>query len=94
MNRLPTFECYVPHASQNYGLNALRFFDAHGRCYWFSYSTLVAFTDANGRRYVRQNAWGPTTGRHLNAIDGGNHSDRLDQTAFEAAYAAAHTEAQ
>ena len=92
MRNLPTFESYMPSASKNYGLNSLRFFDASGRCYWFSYQTLVAFTDGEGRRYVRQNEWGPTTGKHLNAIDGGNVNTRLSADAFQAKYAEIHAE--
>lgn len=88
---LPTFECYTNHSSKNYGLNSLRFFDPSGRCYWFSYKTLVAFTDGKGNRYVIQNSWGPTTGKHLNAIDGGNTKSRLSPAEFAAAYAEVHS---
>lgn len=38
---------------------------------YYSYETLVAFTDLKGNHYVRQNEWGNTTGKHLNLIDGG-----------------------
>lgn len=39
----------------------------------YSYSTVIAFSvnADNGDSAVRQNAWGPTTGKHLNMIDGG-----------------------
>lgn len=37
---------------------------------WFSYQTCVA-VQSHGRTIVCENAWGPTTGKHLNAIDGG-----------------------
>ena len=50
---------------------------------WFSYSTPIAFAD--GRRTVcRENEWGPTTGRHLRAVDAGTV---LDGPTFEAALA-------
>lgn len=52
--------------------------------YWFSYSTCVAF-QAMGHTYVRKNVWGTTTGKHLNAIDGGDRQakeKRLDQADF------------
>ncbi len=49
---------------------------------WFSYKTLVAFKVANGPRVVRQNDWAQTTGKHLNAIDGGGKSDRVDGETF------------
>lgn len=54
-------------------------------CMWFSYSTLVAFA-VNGDRHVSENRWGTTTGKHLNAIDGGVKQGRLPQQEFEAAY--------
>lgn len=38
---------------------------------WYSYATPVAFA-MNGARCVRVNQWGPTTGAHLRAIDGGD----------------------
>jgi hypothetical protein len=37
--------------------------------FWFSYETLVAFLDPiAGEIVVRQNDWGPTTGKHINCI--------------------------
>lgn len=39
----------------------------------FSYRTLIAFrTPETGRYVVRENDWGPTTGRHLNHVPGGH----------------------
>lgn len=35
---------------------------------WFSYETPIAFSH-NGTEYVRENVWGPTTGKHLNAVN-------------------------
>lgn len=46
---------------------------------WYSYRTVVAFrhVDRYGARVVvRENDWGPTTGRHLNEIDGGSKDAR------------------
>jgi len=37
---------------------------------YFSYETLVAIYD-NGLKVI-ENCWGPTTGKHINAIDGGS----------------------
>lgn len=51
--------------------------------YWFSYSTCVGFELINGRRVVRENVWGPTTGRHLNAIDGGHKPSRVTLEEFQ-----------
>jgi hypothetical protein len=39
---------------------------------WFSYRTPIAFQVGWNGVVVRQNDWGSTTGRHLNAIDGGD----------------------
>lgn len=84
----PNWAVYTGYASKNYGVNAL-VFTADGRDYYFSYKTLVAFRGRNGL-VVRQNEWGPTTGKHLNAIDGGSketRAARLSGEAFEQAYA-------
>lgn len=87
MNQLPKFSTYVPHASANYGLNCLCF-EVEGREFYFSYKTFVAFRGRDGWLRVRRNDWGVTTGRHLNAIDGGNKASRLSDVDFEAAYRA------
>lgn len=39
---------------------------------WYSYNTPVAFVRADGRKFVHENIWSNTTGKHLNAIDGGS----------------------
>lgn len=54
---------------------------------WFSYETCIAF-ELNGKRTVRENSWGPTTGHHLASIDGGSKEAkkaRLNGPAFEKA---------
>ncbi len=53
------------------------------RSVWFSYKTQIAFQSAASGLVVRQNDWGPTTGRHLNAVDGGARGDRIDSETFE-----------
>lgn len=83
---LPKFSTYGRYSSANYGAHALTFWDASGNQYWFSYKTLVAFETTSGRRVVLQNYWGPTTGKHLNAIDGGRKSERVTQEAFNNAF--------
>lgn len=45
--------------------------EANGMTYLFSYSTCVGFYGPRGR-IMRQNDWGPTTGKHLNHWDGGD----------------------
>ena len=41
-----------------------------GFTYFYSYNTLVAFEHTLSGLVVRENVWGATTGKHLNAIDG------------------------
>jgi len=80
---LPSWEVYGNYKSGNYGAHALVFTIGHLRV-WFSYQTPVAFAVGNADPIVRRNGWGPTTGKHLNAIDGGNKKTRLPGDAFEA----------
>jgi hypothetical protein len=84
--KLPRFWVYGPYSS-NYGAHALAFEDAEGNQFYFSYDTLVAFRSAKSNRLVvRQNLWGTTTGKHLNAIDGGAKADRVSTQEFEDRY--------
>ena len=69
-------------------VNALCF-DLGGVTVWFSYRTPVAFQVGASEPVVRQNAWGPTTGKHLNAIDGGDKRARVSGEQFQAALAKA-----
>lgn len=77
---LPTWEIYGQYSSTNYGAHALVFELPDGRAVWFSYKTPVAFRGQDGKRYVRVNDWSTTTGKHLNAIDGGNKKARIGAT--------------
>jgi hypothetical protein len=54
---------------------------AGGITYWFSYRTVIAFQRDN-QLVVRKNMWGPTTGKHLNYIDDGARSKRVDTHEF------------
>ena len=38
----------------------------------FSYRTVIAFEGAGYEFTIRENDWGPTTGKHLNMLDGGS----------------------
>ena len=73
MTELPSFHCYMGNGR----INALTFFLGGVQVY-FSYKTVVAFR-AEGRLVVRQNTWGPTTGKHLNEIDGGDAEHRAQR---------------
>ena len=55
----------------------------NGTCFYFSYETLVAVSTVNHGTKVLKNYWGPITGKHLNAIDGGNKNSRVDQDEFD-----------
>lgn len=84
--RLPRISSYGNYSSDNYG--------AHCLCVsmgpltvWFSYKTPVAFQVDGSPKVVRQNEWGPTTGKHLNAIDGGDKKSRVDAQTFERMFA-------
>lgn len=83
--QLPSFESYGNYSSDNYGAHTLVFTDGDGNDFYFSYRTLVA---VRIRKYpelgllVRENVWGPTTGKHLNWIDGGNKTARMTEEAF------------
>ena len=59
---------YGDYSSDNYGTHSLKFADAFGNEYWFSYHTLVAFR-IGGEFHIIKNYWQTTTGKHLNWID-------------------------
>lgn len=79
MTTLPEWGTYCENTT---GVNALCFSFPDLEVY-FSYKTPVAFR-AGGRLVVRQNDWGPTTGKHLNAIDDGAKASRISSVEFEA----------
>ena len=58
----------------------------NGATFYFSYETLVAVNAGEGTKVIK-NYWGPTTGKHLNAIDGGDKeakANRMDTDEFDA----------
>lgn len=48
----------------------------------FSYETLIAFT-VGGRWRMRENEWGPTTGKHMNLLDPAREIERIPGDQFE-----------
>lgn len=84
---LPRIKSYKGHPNAN----AMRV-EIGGATLWFSYETLVAFRTPSSGLVVRRNAWGPTTGKHLNMIEaqGGAVPGRcrLDCEEFREAYEA------
>ena len=79
---LPNIRSYGRYSSDNYGAHTLRV-NIHGIEVYFSYSTMVAFRSVTGQLVVHENAWGPTTGKHLNWIDGGMHKHRVNAEEFQ-----------
>ncbi len=74
----PTIENYGNNKSPNTQCVTMFGVDVY-----FSYKTPIAFR-VGGRLIVRDNEWGPTTGKHLNLIDGGNKANRVTGEKFEA----------
>lgn len=70
---LPTIGSYGQYSSENYGAHCLKVCipmkDDETLTVWFSYSTPVAFWHSKTGKVVRENEWGPTTGKHLNWIE-------------------------
>jgi hypothetical protein len=74
---------YGNYSSENYGAHAMRV-RIGALTLWFSYSTVVAFQEPGRARRVTENVWKQTTGKHLNAIDGGDKKSRLKRSVFQA----------
>ncbi|RLD68393.1 MAG: hypothetical protein DRI98_11840, partial [Bacteroidetes bacterium] len=43
-------------------------YENNGIVYYYSYKTKIAVRNGS-KLAIRENSWGPTTGKHLNAID-------------------------
>lgn len=74
---------YGNYSSSNYGAHSLRV-DIGSLTLYFSYETVIAFYTPQTGEIVSENCWKQTTGKHLNAIDGGNKKMRLPREQFEA----------
>ncbi len=69
---LPYWDVYCGNTT---AVNALVFNLPNGLRVWYSYKTPVAFLPpglGTGSVIVRENDWAQTTGKHINAIDGGS----------------------
>lgn len=75
---IPYVSTYCPNTTAE---NAQRI-DAGPVVVWYSYRTAVAIQIDDGPIVVRRNEWGPTTGKHLNAIDDGEKSSRVSADEF------------
>jgi len=74
---VPTFASYGNKSGKTF------VFSAGGIDVYFSYRTPIAFRTPSTGLVVRVNEWGPTTGKHLSAIDGGDKSARVAGVDFE-----------
>ena len=72
---------YGEYSSDNYGAHSQRV-DIGNLRLWFSYDTVIAFSNGAGLR-MSENRWGNTTGKHLNWIDR-DKKNRLPREQFEA----------
>lgn len=77
---IPRIRSYGKY-SDNYGTHCLRA-EFDNFTIWQSYNTIVAFRGGGYPLTVRENEWGPTTGKHLNAIDGGDKKGRVSGERF------------
>ncbi len=82
IHNIPSIGTYGNYSSSNYGAHAL-VVTIGPITIWFSYHTPIAFRAPGCPRIVRQNDWSTTTGKHLNAIDGGNKKSRVTSERFE-----------
>lgn len=84
MTTLPTIQSYGNYSSDSLVVTV------GPVTVWYSYQTPVAFQVDGSPRVVRDNSWGPTTGKHLNWIDGGDKEAkqaRVSSDDFGAAWA-------
>lgn len=58
---------YGEYSSNNYGSS--RMVSVGDMDLYFSYETIIAFDTPKTGLKIRQNSWGNTTGKHLNAIN-------------------------
>src|SRR5438045_3544996 len=86
--QMPWIQTYGNYSSSNYGAHALQVRVGNATVY-FSYETPVAFRIGSGPLVVRENDWSTTTGKHLNAIDGGDKKSRVSGAKFERLYSEA-----
>ncbi len=80
--KMPDVSSYGQYSSNNYGLNALKI-SLETITLYYSYCTIVAFYTYEDGLVVSKNIWSTTTGKHLNWIDGGHKSARVDNVQFE-----------
>ena len=67
MNNLPKITSYGEYSSDNYGVNSL-VMDLGDINIYYSYKTIVAYSDGKDGLVCSENVWSNTTGKHLNWI--------------------------
>ena len=83
MEYVGTYGNYSHNTSESYKKrHASQWKDDLGIVYYKSYQTIVAFKAPGHQLVVKENYWGPTTGKHLNWIDGGDKNSRYDTEGF------------
>lgn len=65
--QIPTISSYGNYESSNYGAHSLQVNFENFRLY-YSYGTIVAYSDISQGLVCSENVWGTTTGKHLNWI--------------------------
>ncbi|GAG12601.1 unnamed protein product [marine sediment metagenome] len=81
MTEIPNISSYGNYESSNYGMNTIRL-GLSSITLYYSYKTIVAYSDFTDGLTVCDNVWSTTTGKHLNWIDD-DHSIRLPFEQFE-----------
>lgn len=79
---LPSISSYGEYSSDNYGAHTLKVHFMSVTLY-YSYRTIIAFSSPHDGLVVCENQWGPTTGKHLNWIDGGDKKSRVNRREFQ-----------
>lgn len=78
--RLPEISSYGNYDNNNYGAHTLQV-DFDNFCLYYSYKTIVAYYDITDGLVCSTNAWGVTTGKHLNWIEP-NKKNRVENSRF------------
>ena len=71
---------YGEYEREGYGAHCIAI-DVGKVTFYFSYDTIVAYLTPGEGLVMRENEWGPTTGKHLNWIS--TTRDRLPEEEFE-----------
>jgi hypothetical protein len=78
---LPKISNYGQYSSDNYGAHTLKV-NLGAITLYYSYETIIAYSDNQDGLIVRENDWSTTTGKHLNWIDGGDKKNRKPASVF------------